>query len=985
MLAKSLRESPFFRLLELREALEPNAKAYEGLLLLTEPDAEEALEYIKNIFPGFTSHDMGHSLRILDNLYLLMSDSLRDALSASEIFCLMMAAMFHDMGMAKPDETNRARQRDFHHLYAGEPLELFMRDKMTSVKEWRRLYNCILFVCQAHGMELDTLYGHEEFYTQDAINGKPLRFGLLGVLLRLGDLLDLDENRTSEFVRRLYPSYFQDETSQKHHCRHEHIKRFSISPKVIDISVLAADVEEYHIWDRWLHYLKEDILQANTYLMPRLGSGSTLPELKKEINKAEGAAFETEELRFELTEEGAIWNILAQSVYTGEFDFIRELVQNGIDAVLMKDYRNSDLELPHPSPRSWGAWERDGKVTVAYSARQKLLMIWDTGIGMDADEMRRFLFRIADSGYQHRPRMRDFPLYSIAKFGIGFISCLSKCEEILLYTYPESMEDGCRVRMYSNSIHAYFEKMKAQPVSGTTVCMHLKRTYAAEEMRGYLAETFRYPSVPVEWLELDRVEQQISKLSDLKLLRHPLSFASDLQIPHQSFEPSYDYFELAREKVFTEWRTEEQMVGRMIDKLREYLDVWRMQDRSDGLKRKKFEQEIGVLLRDIQPLDKHTKLRKQIGQYLAESKKMSDGEFSHQAGMLLSKIQDGVDGLEQVKQQLDVVASGYIQPRWRMGRPTLDPFVEFDACLIPFREDFLAATLVTDPNQGERYIHGSGLLFVQCAFDDWELGVEWRSVHGFLFQNQELMLHLVKVGERERSIIEEDYGVDLAEALDPAYAELYDPEELLSDYLEVHTCQLGRELTTSLHYLDVTRERIVKKEAMQIERRRVYSGQYSHGTRKETMVDHDFISENIILPQLGRIPEAAAVEEIYRAKSRLYQDGIPLGVDISGLTPLGMCRVCVNLSGQARMELNVTRRYVDESQVKLDAWLANTGKKIQRQVVKQLQRIIRTWGLQGELPALYTEGEQSDQYFDRCSREYLSNVLKETMPADAVQ
>ena len=119
MVGKSLERNPFFELLVSRSEREADARVYAGLLLLTEPEAEEALEFIKAVFPGFTSHGMTHSLRILTNLYQTLSDSLRETLSAPELFCLMMAAMFHDMGMALPEEPDRDRQRQEHHLWSG--------------------------------------------------------------------------------------------------------------------------------------------------------------------------------------------------------------------------------------------------------------------------------------------------------------------------------------------------------------------------------------------------------------------------------------------------------------------------------------------------------------------------------------------------------------------------------------------------------------------------------------------------------------------------------------------------------------------------------------------------------------------------------------------------------------------------------------------------------------------------------------------------
>lgn len=976
MLAKSLKESSFFRLLASREASEASARAYTGLLLLTEPDAEEALEFIKGIFPEFTSHDMGHSLRILENLYQVLSDKLLEELSTSEIFCLIMAAMFHDMGMGKPDVTDQVHQREQHHLYAEEPLKLFMEKKMTVVKEWRRLYKCILFVCQAHGMELGSFYGHKDFYTKDTIDGKPLRYGLLGVLLRIGDLLDLDENRTSDFIRKLYATHFHDETSRHHHSRHEHIERFSISPQVIEIIVLAADVEEYHIWDRWLHYLKEDILHANTYLMPRLGNGLNLPELRSEINKTEGASFETEELRFELAEEGQIWNILSQSVYTEEFDFIRELVQNGIDAVLMKVYQDAELELTHPSPRSWGVWDRDGKVVVAYSEMQRLLLIWDTGIGMNPDEVRRFLFRIADSGYHHQRGVRSFPLYTIAKFGIGFISCLSKCEEIMLHTYPAAPKVGCRVRMYSNSTHAFFEKLEPQQVSGTTVCMQLKRNYKIEEVRGYLAETFRYPSMPVEWLNLDQMSQQIEGLNSAKRLKHQLAFASSFQMPQHLFEPDYDYFEAVRDSVFKERREEEKTVDYLSEKLEQCLKRWISQERAGTLRQKLFEQEASMLLREIQPLDRHTDIRQKIGQLLIESKHGSEKEFSNMVSTLLSQIQDCVDGLTIVKQQLSKAANIYIDPRCRLGRAGLTSFLKIDGCMIPFRGDFSAWTIITDKTQGQRYLSGSGLFFVQCTFDDWELGVEWRSVHGFLFQNGELSIQLAKVGEEERNTVETVYGVDLAEALNPAYVGLHDPEDLLKDYLEncseVYGQQMGGEIVTSLHYLDVKRDQIIQRKKLRIEHMGAYEGWYPNKNIEEEQIDRNFMWKVIYNLYPDGNTEAMAIKEIIRVKNCVCQDGMPLDIDPTGLVPIGMCRVQMNLTGPAQMELNVTRRHVDESRAKLDVWLADVGAHIQRRVAEQMDQTIRAWGLRGELCTLCTEGERSNEYFNIRSREQFS-------------
>lgn len=977
MVAKNLEGNPFFQLLESRAEKEADARVYAGLLLLTEPEAQEALEFIKGVFPGFTPHGMAHSLRILTNLYQALSDPLREALSAPELFCLMMAAMFHDMGMALPEEPDRNRQRQEHHLYAEGPLERFMEEKLTGVKEWRRLYSCILFVCQAHGMTLEEFYGRGECRAPDMIEGRPLRYGLLGALLRIGDLLDLDENRTSGFIRRLYAPYFQDRTSQRHHERHERIRRFFISPQTIDISVEAADVEEYHIWESWLRYLREDILYANTYLLLKLERGVTLPELHYEINKAPGADFETEELRFELTEEGRIWSILSQSIYTEEFDFIRELVQNGIDAVLLRCYQSPETALDSPSPRSWGAWDREARVTVAYSAARQVLLVWDDGVGMNLEEVRRFLFKIADSGYRYQPEARPFPFPAIAKFGIGFISCLSKCGEIVLYTQSVSGEEGCRVRMYADSVRAYFERLAARSAGGTTVCMLLRRSYPAPEILAYLARTFRYPSVPVEWLDLDGMEEQLEGLADLKRLRTRPAFAQLYQMPGAAFEACYETFDVVRESVHRERLAELETARDLGDQIRRALRDWEAQERAGTLEQRPFAREMGLLLRSVQPLDRHTDIRRRMGELLEEAAAYPAKDFLGEARGLLSQVRDCAEELDVVQQRLRELAGAYRPPRRRLGREALSPFWEFQACLVPFTGDFSGQTAVTDSREAGRYLRGTGLFFVQCAFDDWELGVEWRSVHGFLFQNGGLTLQLVCMREGERSSLEDRYGIDLKEALDEGLILDHNPLELLEDYLEQTGNLLEEDIEATVLHLDAERNRVVRQASVW-QRRQDFSG-YWHTVKEdgEDGWNSGTLDEYllwIVRDLYGEeVPEAAALEEMYRRENGVYQDGMPLDMDLTDLVPLGMCRLQVNLSGEARMELNVTRRHADGTQARTDAWLAAVGARIQRQVLDQLARTIREWGLHGSLRELCTPGALGE-YFAARSLEQLSRM-----------
>ena len=256
-----------------------------------------------------------------------------------------------------------------------------------------------------------------------------------------------------------------------------------------------------------------------------------------------------------------------------------------------------------------------------------------------------------------------------------------------------------------------------------------------------------------------------------------------------------------------------------------------------------------------------------------------------------------------------------------------------------------------------------------CAFDDWVVGVEWRSIHGFLFQYGDLTSRLVKTGSKERSAVEEAYGVDLEEALDPAFMDDYEPEELLRDYMQSE--QLMQEIVTSLYQLDMGRHRITWKEKIWTECLGTYDGRYLNRSPEKEEQSGDFMESilHTLMLTSGTEVEAAALENSIGTESAMYQDGMPLDVDPTELVPLGMCRVWANLTGPAQMELNVTRRHVDESRTKLDAWIANVGVSIQKRVIEQVDQAIRRWGFCGDLSALCTEGEDSNGYFGRRSQE----------------
>lgn len=500
MVQQSLETCGMYNLLIKRE--NNVAKSLSGILGLIEPEVAKTLEYIKTQFPNFTEHGIQHSLRIINYIYSIMSEDLKQNISDVEIFCFIMAAFFHDMGMTLVDVEDKDNQRTNHHLYAYRPIKHFFEKYMQMLVERRRLEKCIIFVSEAHGRSIAELYNDNDFRKIETIEGQVLRYGLLAILLRIGDLMDLEEQRVCEFNMHMNLEYYNNPVSLVHNRRHLDDITYNYSPSKITVSVLTDGREKYKVWSQWLEYLDEEIMYANTHYL--IGENSDffrnykLPEVIKCVKPSENAKFAVEEIRFQVDDTGALWDIITKSVYTNEFDYIRELIQNAIDATLLKIYLDDKENIEYQSPRSWHC---NDKVMIAYSQKEGTLWVEDHGTGMNENELSNYLFKTANSGYKYMKK-REFMFPAIAKFGIGFVACLTKADKIQILTRTQS-DNGINAEIESKSTIAFIEKNIQRAWQGTTVILHVKEKYSFNELKDYVFTYFGCPSVEIDLVDVD--------------------------------------------------------------------------------------------------------------------------------------------------------------------------------------------------------------------------------------------------------------------------------------------------------------------------------------------------------------------------------------------------------------------------------------------------------------------------------------------------
>ena len=296
--------------------------------------------------------------------------------------------------------------------------------------------------------------------------------------------------------------YYNNPVSLVHNRRHLDDITYNYSPSKITVSVLTDGREKYKVWSQWLEYLDEEIMYANTHYL--IGENSDffrnykLPEVIKCVKPSENAKFAVEEIRFQVDDTGALWDIITKSVYTNEFDYIRELIQNAIDATLLKIYLDDKENIEYQSPRSWHC---NDKVMIAYSQKEGTLWVEDHGTGMNENELSNYLFKTANSGYKYMKK-REFMFPAIAKFGIGFVACLTKADKIQILTRTQS-DNGINAEIESKSTIAFIEKNIQRAWQGTTVILHVKEKYSFNELKDYVFTYFGCPSVEIDLVDVD--------------------------------------------------------------------------------------------------------------------------------------------------------------------------------------------------------------------------------------------------------------------------------------------------------------------------------------------------------------------------------------------------------------------------------------------------------------------------------------------------
>jgi hypothetical protein len=511
----------------LYQQLERDCQQYKGYPL----DGTELLAMLKSAtrnladllnrastnFEEYTLHDEKHAIRVVHLMHRLMGEALSQRLNVIELVLLILAAYGHDTGMAvarqererhergadfkdfllqHDDEWNEARRaqeegddaryrslmdrlfqdylRGIHHRLSRQLIENDCKH-LFNVQE-RSLARPLAVLCESHGQtiaEVARLRSDKPFALQFEAD-----LPFLACVLRLADFLDLDATRAPKSLMELIR--IRSDVSRMEWIKHQ-AGNFSVSETKIRFDAVFDNFHEDKALRDTLKGLEAErrdcmeFLRSRPERMYRLALESPITD---EYIETRGYIYA--EFAFTLEYQKIMELLMGYRLYGDERVYIRELIQNALDAC-----RHAEATAEQ-SRRS----DYNGRITVrAYRETsggtvREVLEVSDNGVGMTQAIVRDYFMRVGRSYYgSNLFRLKRLHFQPMSQFGIGILSCFMVADDVEVETcpdrdaYPDATPGGLKLE-----IHGPYQYFIVRPLDrrepGTTVRVYLNRPAA---------------------------------------------------------------------------------------------------------------------------------------------------------------------------------------------------------------------------------------------------------------------------------------------------------------------------------------------------------------------------------------------------------------------------------------------------------------------------------------------------------------------------
>ena len=209
-------------------------------------------------------------------------------------------------------------------------------DKETDTIIPIRLYRVVILVSQMHGREFEDIFKDLK-YRANGFGSGVLHPQFVAAMLRMGDLLDIDNNRFDPYALRHFGRL--PFASMLHRKKHAAITHICVSESEIAVE---ADTEEYEVailTDEWFRMIRREVnslICAWNEIVPEALKGCTLKKSNCRVFFKHRRFDSDMKKEFSINKKKIINLLIGANIYNDPLDFIREYLQNAMDASKMQ-------------------------------------------------------------------------------------------------------------------------------------------------------------------------------------------------------------------------------------------------------------------------------------------------------------------------------------------------------------------------------------------------------------------------------------------------------------------------------------------------------------------------------------------------------------------------------------------------------------------------------------------------------------------------
>lgn len=338
-----------------------------------------------------------------------------------------------------------------------------------------RLYKMMISVCVCHGAEeyeeILSLPNCEKGFGNSRIHPR-----FAAAMLRIGDLLDMDNNRFN--IRAIEHYGVLPYMSSLHYKKHRDITHLAIRPDRIEAEAVCTELDVCVVTDSWFTMLSAEIKHLICYwneMAPENLKGCLLTINPFKIYYEKDGIrrlFSTHpESEFRVDKAKMIELLMGANIYRSRIDFMREYLQNALDATKMRlwtelksgrlQYSNQinikdnlkDLQPFDIGSEIYNRFAIEVYVESNVENQKVKLTISDCGIGME-EECIKVISNIG-GGWRTRSKYRkellEMPkwLKPTGGFGIGIQSAFMVTDQVKIITKGIHEHTGRKIIMHN--------------------------------------------------------------------------------------------------------------------------------------------------------------------------------------------------------------------------------------------------------------------------------------------------------------------------------------------------------------------------------------------------------------------------------------------------------------------------------------------------------------------------------------------------------